>query len=113
MSMDARPSAFREGLQLRRRWPWLVLAVLMIPAAWHVLDFDEDIDPEFPQVERPVFSAVPPAAYRLAEPGDTLDRVEIYLASASALLAAGGLVSRSQTRALAGVAGDGRGGLLV
>ena len=56
MSMDARPSVFRERLQLRRRWPWLVLAALMIPAAWHVLDFDEDIDPEFPQVERPVFA---------------------------------------------------------
>ena len=92
MSMDAGPSGFREKLQLRRRWPWLVLAMLMIPAAWHVLDFDEDIDPEFPLVERPVFSAVPPAAYRLAEPGDTLDRVELYLAAASMMLAAGGLV---------------------
>lgn len=84
--------ALRERLQLRRRWPWLVLALLTIPAVWHVLDFDEDIDPEFPQVERPVFSAVPPAAYRLAEPGDTLDRVELYLAAASMMLAAGGLV---------------------
>ena len=92
MSMDAAPRGFWAGLKLRRRWPWLVLALMVVPAVWHVLDFDEDIDPEFPTVERPWFSVVPPAAYRLAEPGDTLDRVEIYLAAAGVMLAAGGLV---------------------
>jgi protein tyrosine phosphatase (PTP) superfamily phosphohydrolase (DUF442 family) len=92
MSMDAAPRGMWAGLRLRRRWPWLVLALMVIPAVWHVLDFDEDIDPEFPTVERPTFSVVPPAAYRLAEPGDTLDRVEIYLAAASVMLAAGGVI---------------------
>ncbi len=79
--------------QLRQPWPWLVLALTVIPAVWHVLDFDEDIDPEFPQVERPWFSVAPPAAYRLAEPGDTLDRIELYFAAASVILAAGGLAA--------------------
>ena len=32
----------------------------MIPAVWHVVDFDEDIDLEFPTVIRPTFSRVPP-----------------------------------------------------
>jgi hypothetical protein len=77
---------------LRRRWPWLVLALTVIPAVWHVVDFEEDVDPEFPKVERPTFSVVPPSAYRLAEPGDTLDRVEIYLSAASLVMAAGGLI---------------------
>ena len=44
---------------LRRQWPWLVLASLLIPAVWHVVDFEEDIDPEFPGVERPTFSRLP------------------------------------------------------
>ena len=92
MSMDAAPRGFSSGSRLRRRWPWLVLVLMVVPAVWHVLDFDEDIDPEFPTVERPWFSVVPPAAYRLAEPGDTLDRVEIYLAAALVMLAVGGLV---------------------
>jgi protein tyrosine phosphatase (PTP) superfamily phosphohydrolase (DUF442 family) len=68
----------------------LVLAV--VPAVWHVVDFEEDVDPEFPTVERPTFSVVPPAAYRLAEPGDTLDRVEIYASAVGVVLAAGGVV---------------------
>ena len=78
------------GTQL---WPWLVLALMVVPAVWHVLDFDEDIDPEFPKSSGPAFSAVPPAAYRLAEPGDTLDRVEIYLSAAGVMVAAGGLAA--------------------
>ena len=41
------------GGALRRFWPWLVLALTVIPAVWHVVDFDEDIDPEFPTVIRP------------------------------------------------------------
>ena len=38
---------------LRRFWPWLVLGLTVIPAVWHVVDFDEDIDVEFPAVARP------------------------------------------------------------
>ena len=92
MATDAPPKAWWKTM-LRRQWPWLVLALLLIPAVWHVVDFDEDIDPEFPRVERPTFSRVPPAAYRLAEPGDTLDRIELYLAAAGVVLAAGGLAA--------------------
>jgi hypothetical protein len=77
----------------RRSWPWLVLASLLIPAVWHVVDFEEDIDVEFPKVERPTFSRLPPSAYRLAEPGDTLDRIELYLSAAGVLMAAGGLAA--------------------
>ncbi len=34
----------------RRFWPWVVLALTVIPAVWHVVDFEEDIDVEFPNV---------------------------------------------------------------
>jgi len=84
-------------LASRRLWPWLVLALTVIPAVWHVVDFDEDIDPEFPTVVRLTFSRVPASAYRLAEPGDTLDRVMIYVSAVSVVLAASGLlVSRGR-----------------
>jgi protein tyrosine phosphatase (PTP) superfamily phosphohydrolase (DUF442 family) len=76
----------------RRLWPWLVLALTVVPAVWHVVDFDEDVDPEFPRVVRLTFSRVPASAYRLAEPGDTLDRSMIYLSAASVVVAAAGLV---------------------
>ena len=65
----------------------------MIPAVWHVVDFEEDVDPEFPTVVRPTFSRVPPSAYRLAEPGDTLDRIMIYMSAAGVVLAAAGLLA--------------------
>jgi len=78
--------------RLRRHWPWLIVALTVIPAVWHVLDFDEDVDPEFPTVIRPTFSRVPPSAYRLAEPGDTLDRIMIYMSAASVVLATSGLL---------------------
>ena len=65
---------------------------MVIPAVWHVLDFEEDVDAEFPTVVRPTFSRVPPSAYRLAEPGDTLDRIMIYLSAAGVVLATAGLV---------------------
>jgi protein tyrosine phosphatase (PTP) superfamily phosphohydrolase (DUF442 family) len=76
----------------RRFWPWLVLAATVIPAIWHVVDFDEDLDVEFPRVIRPAFSRVPPAAYRLAEPGDTLDRIMIYFSAAGLVISVSGLV---------------------
>jgi hypothetical protein len=92
MTMDAPPRA-RWKTMLRERWPWLVLASVLIPAVWHVVDFEEDIDPEFPRVERPTFNPLPPSAYRLAEPGDTLDRIELYLAAVGVVMAAGGLAA--------------------
>ena len=49
--------------------------------------------PRVPRVERPTFSRFPPSAYRLAEPGDTLDRVEIYLSSVGVVLAAVGVLA--------------------
>ncbi len=76
----------------RKFWPWLVLALTVVPAVWHVLDFDEDVDPEFPSVERLTFSRFPAAAYRLAEPGDTLDRIMIYVSALSVVSAAAGLI---------------------
>src|SRR5262249_4651913 len=83
-------NAIRE--LLRRFWPWVLLAVSVIPAVWHVVDFEEDLDVEFPQVIRPTFSRVPPSAYRLAEPGDTLDRIMIYFSAAGLVLSGTGLV---------------------
>ncbi|HWE39111.1 MAG TPA: protein tyrosine phosphatase [Isosphaeraceae bacterium] len=71
-------------------WPWLVLALAVVPAIWHVLDFEEEPDAEFPAVARPTFNRRPPAAYRLAEPGDTIDRVGLYAAAAGVVLAAAG-----------------------
>lgn len=90
-----------ERSRLRRflasAWPWLILAAAVVPAIWHVVDFPEDIDDEFPTVERPTFNTMPPPAYRLAEPGDTIDRVGIYFAAGSMMLAASGLLrSRRQ-----------------
>src|SRR5579884_2700942 len=92
MTTDASPKAWWR-MALREQWPWLVLASLLIPAVWHVVDFEEDIDPEFPAVERPTFSRVPPSAYRLAEPGDTLDRIELYMAAAGVVIASSGLLA--------------------
>ena len=73
-------------------WPWAILLAIALPAAWHLLVFPGGPDAEFPRVARPTFSAFPPASYRLAEPGDTLDRVGIYLFAAAIALAIDGLV---------------------
>ncbi len=75
-----------------RAWPWLVLFLAVVPAIWHVVDFPDDIDPEFPRVARPTMSRRPPPAYRLAEPGDTIDRVAIYFSSAAVMLSIAGCV---------------------
>lgn len=77
--------------RLLRAWPWLLLTLMAVPAVWHVVDFENDADPEFPAVARPTFSRYPPAAYRLAEPGDTIDRIAIYLSSLAAVLSLLGL----------------------
>ncbi|AGA26561.1 protein-tyrosine phosphatase family protein [Singulisphaera acidiphila] len=71
-------------------WPWLILGFAAVMAVWHATDFPDDLDAEFPRVQRPTFSRRPPPAYRLAEPGDTLDRAAIYLAAAAIVLAAAG-----------------------
>jgi hypothetical protein len=73
-------------------WSWLVLLALVVPALWHVVDFEQDIDFEFPKVQRHTYSRRPPASYRLAEPGDTIDRIAIYLSAGAVVLAAVGLV---------------------
>lgn len=75
---------------LGRARPWLVLLAATAPAVWYVVDHEDDIDAEFPTVARPTFSAYPPAAYRVAEPGDTLDRMGTYAASAAAVISAVG-----------------------
>lgn len=84
----------------RRAWPWLVLIIAAIPALWHVVDFPDDLDPEFPQVERPTMSRRPPPAYRLAEPGDTIDRVAIYVSAWALLVALCGTSLGRKDRAL-------------
>ncbi len=90
--LDHAPSA-----RWRTWWPWLVILLTVFPAVWHVAVFPNDLDPEFPMVERPTFNRMPPPAYRLAEPGDTIDRVAIYLSAIGASLAAIGLL-RSRGR---------------
>src|SRR4051794_14916485 len=93
-SRDGKPGmtgTFRATL--RRYRPWMILALTVWPAFWHALDFPDDVDPEYPRVERPNFSRRPPPAYRLAEPGDTIDRIAIYIASLAVVLAATGLLA--------------------
>jgi hypothetical protein len=55
-----------------------------------VVDFPDDRDPEYPYVDRPTFSRRPPPAYRLAEPGDTIDRIAIYTSSLAIVFALAG-----------------------
>ncbi len=79
-------------------WPWLVLAVMAGIAVWHVLDFSEAAETDFPRIVRPFFNPLPPAAYRLAEPGDTLDRIGLYLAAGASAIALIALVQRARTK---------------
>ena len=76
----------------RNHWHWLVLVGLGLVTVWHAVDFSDTPDADFPKVVRPHFNTHPPAAYRLAEPGDTLDRVGLYLAAASLTLSLVALV---------------------
>jgi protein tyrosine phosphatase (PTP) superfamily phosphohydrolase (DUF442 family) len=80
-----------------------MLAIALVPAIWHAVDFPSDLDREFPGVVRPTFSLAPPAAYRLAEPGDTLDRVALYLFSAAVVVAGYGLLRRRSAGMLGGL----------
>jgi len=80
------------------RWSWTLLLFVAGLAIWHVVDFPSALDDEFPRVHRPVFSTYPPLAYRLAEPGDTLDRVAIYLSAAMITLSVSGYLLRDRSR---------------
>ena len=84
--------------RIREAWPWLVLGAVAGVGVWHVLDFSEAAELDFPRVVRPFFNPLPPAAYRLAEPGDTLDRLGLYLASASSAIALLAIASRLRAR---------------
>jgi hypothetical protein len=90
LSQDTPPNT---GKPQARFWPWVVLALATLPAVWHVLHFEGDIDHEFPRVERPTFSQFPSPAYRLAEPGDTIDRVALYFSAAGLVFAATALIA--------------------
>jgi len=81
-----------------RVWPWLVLTLATLPAIWYLLDFESDIDPEFPRVVRPTFNTFPPPAYRFAEPGDTIDHIAVYVAAAVVVLSGWGLFRGSRKR---------------
>jgi protein tyrosine phosphatase (PTP) superfamily phosphohydrolase (DUF442 family) len=73
---------------MARLWPWLLLGLAVLPAVWWIRTYENDIDPEFPWVVRPTFNQYPPATYRLADAGDTIDHIAVYVAS-SALVVAG------------------------
>lgn len=93
----------RRGWRSWGGWPWAVLFVAMLPAVWHVYDFESDRDGEYPMVDRQTYSPYPPAAYRLAEPGDTLDRAALYLAAGAISVSMLGLLaSRRSGRKSAG-----------
>jgi len=77
---------------LRNHWHWLALGLMAGAAVWHALDFSDAPDTDFPKVVRPHFNAHPPATYRLAEPGDTLDRVGLYLSAGALALSLAGLI---------------------
>ncbi len=95
MTDNAPNTTLRRGFRLS---PWLLLGLFVAAAVWHTIDFPEDVDPEYPAVVRPTFSRRPPPAYRLAEPGDTLDRMAIYFSAGSLILTLiGCAVSRGRT----------------
>jgi hypothetical protein len=91
---ERQPGSHRFGF-----WPWAVLALAAIPAPWYVLDYEDDIDPELPGVVRPTFSRYPPAAYRFAEAGDTIDHIAVYISSAALVLAGWGVLRNPRERA--------------
>src|SRR3954452_3084038 len=78
-------------------WPWLLLAVLTLPAVWHWLHVPDDLDVEFPTVYRRTYSAYPPPAYRLAEPGDTIARIAIYVSALAVVLSISGWMASKRS----------------
>lgn len=73
--------------RLRGLASWIVLVANLGAALWLVTRFENGRDGEFPRVERRTYSPFPPIAYRWAEPGDTLDKLGLYAASAGLVLA--------------------------
>jgi hypothetical protein len=65
----------------REALPWLILAIVAGLAVWQVFDFAEARETDFPKVVREFHNPLSPKVYRLAEPGDTLDRIGLYLSS--------------------------------
>ena len=86
----------RSRWGILRFWPWLGLVLAFLMAVWHDIDFPEDVDPEFPAVVRPTFNRRPPPAYRLAEPGDTLDRIAIYTSALGVVISLVGFSVREE-----------------
>lgn len=62
--------------------------LLWAVAIWHALDYSNEFDTEFPGLARDNYSRFAPFAYRLAEPGDTLDLTTLYLSTAGLVLSA-------------------------
>lgn len=86
-----------------RRWlPWLVFAAFVPLAVGPLVVYPGEKDVEYPAIERPVFNHFPPKAYRLAEPGDTLDKAAMYIAAFGLLLAARGLIASERRPAWLG-----------
>lgn len=72
---------------------FVLVGLIVVVAVWHAVDFSHDFDPEFPGLQRDHHSPYAPFAYRLAEPGDTLDLTVLYLSAVGlGLLALGRLV---------------------
>ncbi len=80
-SSEPQPAAL-QNRWLQRFWPWLILFCLLITAVWEYRVFDRGFDSEYPTLVRNTYNPLPPAVYRLAEPGDTLDRAALYAAAA-------------------------------
>jgi len=78
--------------------PWLFLSLVGLIALGYLVYFPDGADGDFPEIDRPTFSAYPPPAYRLAEPGDTLDRVGVYLSALAIGLGWIGLVRAGSKR---------------
>ena len=98
---------------LARAWPWLLLAAATLPSFWYILVYPTDVDPEFPRVVRPTFSAYPPAAYRWAEPGDTTDHIAVYTASAALVICVWGMLRERTNRAWIAALAVSAGGILA
>ncbi len=87
-----------SGRRVLNLWPWAVLLLSTVPAFAHFVTFEHDLDGEYPKVLRPTFNAHPPAAYRLAEPGDTIDRIGLYASAAVVAVAGFGWIASRRAR---------------
>ena len=87
-----------EPAASRRIWPWIVLVLFVVPAVLAVTVYEHDVDPEFPKVVRQTYNTYPPAAYRLAEAGDTIDCIAVYVSSAALVLSAWGCLRAPRRR---------------